>query len=160
MVVFVPGAWRVASESSLAHMLITCNTFRHVPAHYEPVVKLLRDAGYEVATLRHPSVSVQRDPGNMLQKDARVVADNIRKFVSTTQPPGQDVVLVMHSYGGVSGSEAAAIVSEALQSEQDPDAGRIRRLVYLAAHVIEKGSSFIESGRSVPNLDINKVRST
>ena len=133
-IVWVPGAW-------------------HIPAHYEPAVKLLRDAGYEVSTLRHPSVSIQRDPGNILHKDARVVADNIRKFTSV----GQDVVLVMHSYGGVTGSEAAAIISDELRSDHDPNVGRIRRLIYLAAHVLENGSSLFGSGRSIPNLDINEV---
>lgn len=93
----------------------------------------------------------------MLVKDARVVADCIRKFVSTVQPPGQDVVLVMHSIGGLIGSEAAAMVSEDLQSHPDPNAGRIVRLVFLAAHVLEKGTSFVASGRSIPNLDIDKV---
>ena len=139
VIVFVPGAW-------------------HIPAHYEPAAKLLRDAGYEVALLRHPSVSVSRDPGNIMNKDARVVADNIRKFVGTTQGPGQEAVLVMHSYGGISGSEAAAIVSEELRSNPDPNAGRITRLVFLAAHVLEKGMSFESSGRDISDLDINNVR--
>ena len=92
-----------------------------------------------------------------MQKDARVVADNIRKFVGTTQGLGQDVVLILHSIGGLIGSEAAAIVSEELRSKPDPDAGRITRLVFLAAHVIEKGMSFVASGRSVPNLETNQV---
>lgn len=76
----------------------------HIPDHYEPVIKLLRDAGFEVAALRYPSVSIQRDPGKMLYKDSRVVADNIKKIVGTTQGPGQDVVLVMRKlYAPTSG---------------------------------------------------------
>lgn len=133
-VVIVPGAW-------------------HVPEHYEPAAKLLRNAGYETVVVRHPSVSVQRDPGNMLRKDSTVAADVMRKLVNDE---GKDVVVVMHSYGGVSGSEAAAMLSEWLPAHSIPEAGRIRRLVYLAAHVIEKGVSFQGSGRIIPNVDTSE----
>lgn len=133
-IVIAPGAW-------------------HVPSHYEPIAKLLRNAGYEVSPVKHPSVGIASDPGTMLHKDVEVVANTLRQLVNS----GKDVVLLMHSYGGVTGSEAAAVVSEELRSNPKQSAGRIRRLVYLAAHVINKGVSFIESGRSIPNMDISRV---
>ena len=49
------------------------------------------------------------------------------------------------------------MVSEDLRSNPNPTGGRIRRLVFLAAHVLEKGVSFVSSGRSIPNIDINEV---
>ena len=133
-VVFVPGAW-------------------HIPAHYEPILKRLRDAGYEVSALRHPSCTVKSDPGNIFREDAKTVADTIRPVLNS----GKDAVVIMHSYGGVSGPEGAAIVCEEQRSNPDPKAGRVKRLVFLAAHMLEKGESFEEARGRIPNLDISEV---
>src|ERR1700761_4019504 len=99
-IVIVPGAW-------------------HVPEHYEPIAKLFREADYETLAVRHPSVSVSRDPGNMLQKDARVGSDVLRKLVNDE---GKDVVVIMHSYGGLSGSDAVAMLYEWMKTYGQPDA--------------------------------------
>ena len=133
-VVFVPGAW-------------------HIPAHYEPIMKRLRDSGYEVAAVRHPSCTVESDPGNMLQDDASFVANTLRQVLSS----GKDAVLVMHSYGGVSGPEGMAIVLEEQRSNPDPKAGHVKRLVFLAAHMLDKGVSFEEARGQIPNMDISEV---
>jgi pimeloyl-ACP methyl ester carboxylesterase len=90
----------------------------------------------------------------MLRKDATVTCDVVKKLVNDET---KDVVLVMHSYGGIAGSEAAAMLHDWLQLNGQPDHGRIRRLVYLAAHVLEKGEPFFVPGRVIPNLDINEV---
>ena len=61
-----------------------------------------------------------------------------------------------HSYGGVPGSEAVGMLSEA--QPRNPAASRIKRLVFLASHVIDKGESLVGSGgRSIPNIDTSKV---
>lgn len=48
------------------------------------------------------------------------------------------------------------MLHEWLQTHGQPDHGKIRRLVFLAAHALGKGESFL-SGRNMPNLDINEV---
>jgi hypothetical protein len=63
----------------------------------------------------------------------------------------------MHSYGGVTGPEGIAIVCEEQRSNSDPKAGRVKRLVFLAAHMLEKGKSFEEARGQIPNLDISEV---
>ncbi|KAK5169162.1 uncharacterized protein LTR77_006471 [Saxophila tyrrhenica] len=133
-VVIVPGAW-------------------HVPDHYEPFAKRLRTAGYETVIVRNPSVSVSRDPGNMLRKDAMVTCDVMKKLVNDET---KDVVIIMHSYGGVSGSDAAAMLCEWLGTYGQPDHGRVRRMVYLAAHVLEKGEPMLGTGRVINHLDVNE----
>ena len=133
-IVFVPGAW-------------------HIPAHYEPILKRLREAGFEVSALRHPSCTVKSDPGDIFREDAKTVADTIRPVLQS----GKDAVVIMHSYGGVTGPEGTAIVCEEQKSNPDLKAGRVRRLVFLAAHMLEKGVSFEEARGQIPNLDISEV---
>ena len=121
----------------------------HVPAHYEPTAKPLREAGFEVIIPQHKSVSkdLKSDPGSAMQKDAAALADILRQILSD----GKDVILLMHSYGGVCGCDAVGMVVE----DSPPTAsGRILRLVFLAAHVIEKGVSMQGSGRNIPNMEI------
>lgn len=123
----------------------------HVPAHYEPMAKPLREAGYEVIVPKHQSIGRDSDPGNALQKDAAAVADILRQQLSS----GKDVILVMHSYGGISGSDAVGMLYEGQNGAPGP--GRLLRLVYLAAHILPKGEAFLGSGRSVPNIEKNEV---
>ncbi len=134
------------------HPLIT--HLRHVPDHYEPFAKHLRTAGYETVIVRNPSVSVARDPGNMLRKDAMVTCDVMKKLVNDET---KDVVMIMHSYGGISGSDAAAMLCDWLETYGQPDHGRIRRMVYLAAHVLEKGEPMLGTGRVINHIDLSEV---
>lgn len=129
-IVFVPGAW-------------------HIPEHYAPIITRLRDSGYEVVQLRHPSCTVTSDPGNMMQEDATFVANTIRQVVES----GKDVIVMMHSYGGITGSEGTAIVLEEQKGKQGGKEGTVKRLVFLAAHVLEKGMSFNGSGKGIPGIE-------
>jgi pimeloyl-ACP methyl ester carboxylesterase len=92
----------------------------------------------------------------MLRRDATVTYDVMRKLMNDET---KDVVLIMHSYGGISGSEAVAMVKQWLDVYGQPDHGRVRRLVYLAAHVVGKGEALMGGGRTlnVANFDITEV---
>ena len=90
-----------------------------------------------------------------MRKDAMVTSDVIKKLINDET---KDVILIMHSYGGISGSEAAAMTCDWLAKYGQPDHGRIRRLVYLAAHVLEKGEPMLGTGRVINHLDISDVR--
>jgi pimeloyl-ACP methyl ester carboxylesterase len=113
----------------------------------------LRDSGYEVVPLRHPSCTVKSDPGNMLAEDANAVAETIRQVVNS----GKDAVLIMHSYGGITGPEGTAIVCEEQRASPGQTAGRVRRLVFLAAHVLDKGISFEGLRGALPGIDFGEV---
>lgn len=120
----------------------------HVPAHYEPIVAPLREAGYEVLVPQHFSVStnMKQDPGDALHRDAAAIAQILRDVTNS----GKDVILLMHSYGGVAGCEAVGMLYE----DQPPGPGRIRKLVFFAAHVIEKDQPFLPDGRLIPDTNI------
>lgn len=123
----------------------------HVPAHYEPMAKPLREAGYEVIIPQHKSVGAESDPGNALQKDAAAIADILRELLVS----GKDIILVMHSYGGIAGSEAVGMLYDK-QAPTEFD-GRIKRLVFLAAHVLNRGVPFLEPGRNIGSINVMEV---
>ena len=133
-IILAPGAW-------------------HLPEHYAPTAELLRNAGYEVFLCKYASVGIVSDPGNMLHEDALVILNALQQTMNS----GKDAILVMHSYGGASGSEVAAVACEKQRSNPRPSTGRLRRLLYLAAHVIEKGVSLVGSGRVIPNVETDQV---
>ena len=122
----------------------------HVPAHYEPMAKPLREAGFEVIIPKHQSVGPKSDPGFALQKDATAIAKVLRNVLSS----GKDAILLMHSYGGIAGGEAVGMLYE--DPPQASNAGRLVRLVFLAAHVIEKGTSFF-GYRRIPGVEVSEV---
>jgi len=115
----------------------------HDPSHFDPVTTLLHDAGFTVKAPKLPSVRNHGpDTGNALRDDIATIADAVRNITKT----GQNVVLVMHSYAGFCGSDAAAIVCEEQKSSPHENThGRILRLVYLAAFVPDKGISLFET---------------
>lgn len=122
-----------------------------MPEHYEPMVKPLREAGIDVAVPKNQSLIVQKDPGKAMAMDAAAIARLTQQFTGR----GKDVVLVMHSYGGIYGSEAVGMINESKVTRIG--AGRIRRLVYLAAHAVPKGAAFLSSGRTVPGIETSEV---
>ncbi|KAK5741455.1 hypothetical protein LTR17_003890 [Elasticomyces elasticus] len=106
-VVFVTGAW-------------------HLPHLYGPLLEPLEAAGYTVLAPRLPSVGGIYD-------DFRPDVEAVRMAVQSAFELGSDVVLVMHSSGGVIGSEAVQGLGK-----QDRSAGTpgVTRMVYLCAFAL------------------------
>lgn len=112
-VVFIPGAW-------------------HTPEYYEKVIDILRGQGYSTSTVRLPSVGGV----STMFDDAAA----IRKTVSTLADEGKKIILVMHSYGGIPGSESAKGLAWKTR-QQKGKSGGIVSLVYLCAHLVKEGMS-------------------
>lgn len=128
----------------------------HRPEHFDAVVGHLHAAGYETLLPRLPSVGLSSDPGGALHLDAAVVRDALKQVIVDN---GRDAVLVMHSYGGVAGTEGYGMFREA-HSPQDVDSAQVRRLVYLAAHgAHEKGIVHRPDAAQLPHISVD-VRST
>lgn len=114
---FVPGAW-------------------HLPAYFDPLITHLSNHGYSSVAVTLPAVN-SSPAATSLQPDVSAVADALTALLDD----GSDVVLVMHSYGGMVGTDAVGRVVE--QRSRDGGGGgktaRIRRLVYVAAYVPLEG---------------------
>lgn len=122
----------------------------HQPEHFDVVTNYLNEAGFKVVRPRLPSVGMTSDPGDALHLDAGAVRDALHEEIVQQ---GNDVVLVMHSYGGLAGSEGYGMFQTGLGSAKSLG---VRRLVYLAAHgVVDKGFVFIPEDVNPPHLSIN-----
>lgn len=118
VIVFVPGAFSR-------------------PSHFDLVSDPLRDIGYEVHVVDHPSSpDVAVDPTPSMYDDA----DNIRRLVETLADEGKDIIIVMHSYGGIPGTQGCEGLSrnERLRASKP---GGIIRLLYVGAAIAPVGSS-------------------
>lgn len=125
--VIVPGAW-------------------HHPDAFGPVMKQLDAAGYNSVGVTLPSVGTE-PPIKGFEPDVEAVRNAIHQVLDS----GDDVVLVMHSYGGIPGSEATKGVS---------GKGKIRRLVYCCSFVLPEGGSLFHTalgGQPGPWLMIDVI---
>ena len=123
-IVLIPGAW-------------------HAGACYDFIVPLLQDAGYATTALTLPSVGAE-PPLTSTDQDAAVV----HSAVSDLADAGRDVVVVMHSYGAVPGSDGVKGLSKKERAGQGLDGGGgVVALVYLCAWMLPEGKSIADYPR-------------
>ncbi|GKT46684.1 uncharacterized protein ColSpa_06865 [Colletotrichum spaethianum] len=126
-IVFTPGAW-------------------HGPWAFDLVRAGLTLKGYESEAITLPSVGA--DPATVgLEEDAAV----LRSTLETLADAGKEIVLVVHSYGGMVGSNAI----EGLGYQQraaNNETGGVIMLMYLTAFAAPNGTSLLDmlSGEYLP----------
>lgn len=114
--VFVPGAW-------------------HAPDTFDGVRSLLSTRGYESHAVALDSVgAVTPDKG--LHNDIALTQKLLRKLADD----GKEIVVVVHSYGGLVGAGAVEGLGYAQRSAVGLEGGVIM-LVYMTAFVAPKGKS-------------------
>lgn len=115
-ILLIPGAWHKASS-------------------FEPVAAILRSQGYHVETTTllsaggPTSATVADDAEDIRQK-------NLNDLVAQ----GKEVVVVMHSYGGIPGTESVKGLARKDRAARNEKGGVIA-LVYIAAFLIPAGQS-------------------
>jgi len=120
-IVLIPGAW-------------------HSGDAYDTMLPFLHSHGYETTALTLPSVGAE-PPLTSLDPEI----EHIRNKVEPLLEKGQDVVVVMHSYGGFAGSAALHGLSTA-ERKKDGQPGGVVSLVYLAAWMLDEGRALRGSG--------------
>ncbi|GJC95751.1 FAD binding domain-containing protein [Colletotrichum higginsianum] len=126
-VVFTPGAW-------------------HGPQSFDLVRAGLTLKGYESEAITLPSVGAE--PATVgLEEDAAV----LRSTIETLADAGKEVVVVVHSYGGMVGANAVEGLGY-LQRAANGQAGGIIMLVYLSAFAAPNATSLLDmlSGEYLP----------
>lgn len=133
--VIVPGAW-------------------HLPETFEPTTKILAEKGYESKGVELVSTY---DTGI---QDFDPDVQRIRTAVQELLDDGKDVVLVMHSYGGVVGSEAAKYFLGDNENEGKKTRGKITRMVWVCAFVLPVGTSLMDGlgGNDLPWFKVEVCR--
>jgi pimeloyl-ACP methyl ester carboxylesterase len=104
------------------------------PVLYEDVASVLRSSGYEVHIVSHRSIGTPYSPPPTMYDDAAQIHD----LLVSLADQGKEVVLVMHSYGGMPGTEAVKGVS-ILERKAQGKPGGVSHLLYVAALIAEVG---------------------
>ena len=125
-----------------------------IPEVYDKLVRGLADQGYPIIHPRLPSCSdVEKNdfPQVSLIDDVLAIRSELIRQIEYEE---KTVVVVMHSYGGLVGSEA---VTEELSysrrhSQQLP--GGVVHLFYYGAFMLDKGQSVLETFGEGPNSDV------
>ncbi|KAJ5111325.1 hypothetical protein N7532_001860 [Penicillium argentinense] len=127
-VLLIPGAWHQGE----AWML---------------VADLLRDQGYYAEPLTLPSAG--GPSSSTIADDAEFIRN---KYLNDLIAQGRDVIVVMHSYGGVPGTECVkGFARKDLAAQGKP--GGVVALVYVTAYLIHAGESLSSSlPKTEPNI--------
>ncbi|KAL3490734.1 alpha/beta-hydrolase [Aspergillus germanicus] len=115
-VLLIPGAW-------------------HQGSTFEPVAKILREQGYEAETVTLPSVG--GPSSTTAYDDARHIQET---YLTKLVADGKEVIIVMHSYAGIPGTECVKGFARKDIAAQGKKGGVVG-LVYIAAFLVPPGAS-------------------
>lgn len=115
-------------------------------SYYATMAENVRSQGYEIVvdTLPSSARTPPEQPATMTED-----ADFFHDIAEKLADQGKDIVLVMHSYGGVPGTECSKGLSKADRQEAGKPGGIIR-LVYLTCVVPDVGVPMKESVPPLP----------
>jgi pimeloyl-ACP methyl ester carboxylesterase len=126
-----------------------------LPTAYEKFSKALESRGFEVVHPPLPSLTGQDLP-DFAKKDLATDAAAIQEAAARLVDQGKIVMLVMHSYGGLVGSEAIPEELSRLYRKAKGLPGGVAHLFYVAAFIFEKGRSVFDmAGGESPNNRCN-----
>ncbi|KAH8157062.1 hypothetical protein CIB48_g11179 [Xylaria polymorpha] len=125
-----------------------------LPDVYGRLVTALKAKGYPVVHPVLPSLTGQDEPdfsSKDLSTDATAIENELRRLV---EDDGKHVVVLMHSYGGLVGSEATPeVLMQAKRAALNLPGGVIH-LFYFAAFILSEGQSVIGVFGESPNNDV------
>ena len=125
-----------------------------IPQVYEQLVAGLRGRGYPTTHVELPSCSHTESadfPKKSLLDDAAAVKDELTKLV---ERDGKSVMVVMHSYGGLVGSEAVTEELSYAKRQSSGLPGGVIHLYYYAAFLLNEGQSVLGTFGESPNNDV------
>lgn len=143
----------MAANSAKPAILLVQGSFQ-LPEAYGKLASALRSRGFLVSQPRLPSQSDHDHPGfakRDLSDDSRAIEAEAKRL---TVDEGMTVMVVMHSYGGLVGSDAIP-EDLSLQSRRRAGlAGGVCRLFYFAGFVLDQGQSVLGTFGESPNNEL------
>ena len=121
--------------AELLAIVLVPGAFHHT-SQYAQLQNILESAGYQTTTVDLPSTGGPRPLGNALP-DFEAVRNVCKNYIDN----GLDVILAMHSYGGVAGSGGA----KGLRPQETSNGKGIIALAYYAAFALDEGSSLVDA---------------
>jgi pimeloyl-ACP methyl ester carboxylesterase len=130
-IILVPGGW-------------------HTPAFFEPITALLQTHGYTVTSLHPPSIGNPNPPKDLTQDIAALQA-----LVTDAIGPGNDVVVVAHSWGGILLSSGLTSFGKK-QREERGEKGGVVKCGYMCAFLVPEGVAALDAAGV--GDDMSKIR--
>jgi pimeloyl-ACP methyl ester carboxylesterase len=127
---------------SLKPTLLFVHGAWHTPECWARVIPLVEAQHYKCVSVRLPSVN--SNPPKRLEDDIQAV----RTAIQSETSQGNDVVLVVHSYGGAVSSSALKGLMQSKQDESESSknsSGRVLGMVMLASFFVPTGCTFLAS---------------
>lgn len=121
--------------TELPAIVLVPGAFHH-PSQYAKLQSILESGGYQTKTVNLPSTGGPR-PLKTALPDFEAVRTACRDYIDN----GSDVILAMHSYGGVAGSGGA----KGLRPQETSNGKGIIALVYYAAFALDEGCSLVDA---------------
>lgn len=125
-----------------------------LPEAYDKLASALRSRGFLVIQPRLPSLSDHESPDfakRDLSDDSRVIGNEAKRLVVDE---GMNVMIVMHSYGGLVGSNAIPEDLSFQNRHQRGLTGGVVHLFYFAAFVLDQGRSVLGTFGESPNNNV------
>ena len=121
--------------AELPAIVLVPGAFHH-PSQYAELQSILESAGYPTTTVDLPSTGGPKPLDGALP-DFQAVHDACKTHIDS----GLDVILAMHSYGGVAGSGGA----KGLRPQDTENGKGIIALAYFAAFILDEGSNLVDT---------------
>ena len=118
------------------------------PSCFDRIKPLLGDAGYPTVYASVPSLRPKDLESTSCANDAQFARDNT--LLPLIDGEHKDVIVFVHSYGGVVGGAAAAGLSKRARAARG-EAGGVVGLVYLVGNIVLEGETLLHAvGGSYP----------
>lgn len=123
----------------------------HSPAHFKPIMDLFKASNFPVSCPALPTNGSA--PTVNMYADAECIRSELSKLINDE---GKDVVLVLHSYGGIVGTQAAHEDFNKAVRKGRGLAGGILRILYMCAFLLPLGNSLGSAfgGQLPPFIDV------
>lgn len=144
-----------AASSSVTNkptLLLVQGSFQ-LPVVYEALIKGLQNEGYPTVHPQLPSCNPDGAdfPTRTLADDSRAVTDALQSLI---EKDGKYVIVLMHSYGGLVGSDAIPKELSYESRKQAGAPGGIIHLFYFSAFVLPPGQSVLKAFGESPNNNV------
>jgi pimeloyl-ACP methyl ester carboxylesterase len=116
----------------------------HRSANYQTFIDALKKVGFPVYCPQLPSCNNTSPPPASLAEDVAAVRAVIQERIAA----GEHVIPVMHSYGGLVGTDAVTDADIYSTRKASGQAGGVIHLLYLCAYMLEPGTSVFDIAKA------------
>ena len=115
IIVFVPGAF-------------------HTPEHFHPITAQLEASSFQAITVSLPTIGARASSASY-RDDVHAIRSMLHELI---EDQGKDVLLAIHSYGGVPGCQAVGGLEKSARVKAGKNGGVVH-VLFMAALLVEQG---------------------